>query len=652
MKRTDKKGFTIVELVIVIAVIAILAAVLIPNISRLVRKANESSDLSLVRNLNTALTVENKDYATAHEAFEAVKEAGYDLTKIEAKADKNKILYDSENQCFAYLKDGKLEYYPNSAKTPLTSADYYKLWMVCNSAEDNDGTFSVYLNYDPIDTTVTLTGVGFDSGNKTALNIEYKGASAARNNIIRTNNGEATLNVDAERDTVNHYGTVGVAKIVAVDLTNSYHEFGSVKELEVTKGHIVLEKGSLIYDLKTVAGAGATFVSSGTVIKNSANAAGVTVANVFEIDSLERLCALRDYVNAGMDFSELPIEITADIDMSSISWKPIGTAENPFNGEIRGNGHTIKGLTNGTIKENDSFTTGTTKTFGSVYGFIGIVGAKADNKTLTVTNLNFSAVNINMTFGNCVGSLIGYAPSTKDFDEKFENAGKNNKAVSDITITNVNVDASSSITVNQDAGGVCGKLYNSGNITIKNCTNKGSLTALKDTGSGRASGIVAYVSPSGKQNSVVIDNCKNEGTITSHQYLAGIVSYGFVAEKDNNGVIEKNKDRKLSITITNCANSGELVWTGDVRNQGKENSCMAAFIATVSGTSFDNATVGCSYDFGNDNTKNVNTGKITVRNVTDYTPNCQPFAAVVKPSANSSTEAIEKNGTNGTKSGS
>ena len=43
MKKMNKKGFTIVELVIVIAVIAILAAVMIPTFGGLIKKANESS---------------------------------------------------------------------------------------------------------------------------------------------------------------------------------------------------------------------------------------------------------------------------------------------------------------------------------------------------------------------------------------------------------------------------------------------------------------------------------------------------------------------------------------------------------------------------------------------------------------------------------
>lgn len=45
MKKFNKKGFTIVELVIVIAVIAILAAVLIPTFSGVIQKANESASL-------------------------------------------------------------------------------------------------------------------------------------------------------------------------------------------------------------------------------------------------------------------------------------------------------------------------------------------------------------------------------------------------------------------------------------------------------------------------------------------------------------------------------------------------------------------------------------------------------------------------------
>ncbi len=53
--KMNKKGFTVVELVIVIAVIAILAAVLIPTFSSLIRKANESVDIQLVRQMNTIL---------------------------------------------------------------------------------------------------------------------------------------------------------------------------------------------------------------------------------------------------------------------------------------------------------------------------------------------------------------------------------------------------------------------------------------------------------------------------------------------------------------------------------------------------------------------------------------------------------------------
>ena len=49
MKNTKKRGFTIVELVIVIAVIAILASVLIPTYSKVVEAAKKSNALQETR---------------------------------------------------------------------------------------------------------------------------------------------------------------------------------------------------------------------------------------------------------------------------------------------------------------------------------------------------------------------------------------------------------------------------------------------------------------------------------------------------------------------------------------------------------------------------------------------------------------------------
>lgn len=60
-KKINKKGFTIVELVVVIVVIAILAAVLIPTYKGLVDKANVSADEQAVRQMNTILAMHDSD---------------------------------------------------------------------------------------------------------------------------------------------------------------------------------------------------------------------------------------------------------------------------------------------------------------------------------------------------------------------------------------------------------------------------------------------------------------------------------------------------------------------------------------------------------------------------------------------------------------
>ena len=70
MKKTNtKKGFTIIELVIVIAVIGILAAVLIPTFSNVIEKANESAAMQAARNEYEVFLAEHAAELTGKENY-------------------------------------------------------------------------------------------------------------------------------------------------------------------------------------------------------------------------------------------------------------------------------------------------------------------------------------------------------------------------------------------------------------------------------------------------------------------------------------------------------------------------------------------------------------------------------------------------------
>ena len=241
MKRSTKKGFTIVELVIVIAIIAILAAVLIPTFASLIQKANESKDTQLVKNLNTALAADNKEHKTMTDALDAAVEFGYDVGKINASATNKEILWDSKNDVFCYYDTNTKtpEYIPETSlkNGAVAENETYKLWKIYTEAP-TEQTFSIYWNSTE-NFTAPLT-VGFDAGECTAITtLNYVRTGDKQDVVIRTK-GATTLTVDAEKDTIYHYGEAGSVKVIKCD-TASYHEFGKVVgNLEITKGRLEL----------------------------------------------------------------------------------------------------------------------------------------------------------------------------------------------------------------------------------------------------------------------------------------------------------------------------------------------------------------------------------------------------------------------------
>lgn len=57
MKKNNKKGFTLIELIVVIAILAILAAILIPSIVNYITEANKARDLTNARSIYTEVTL-------------------------------------------------------------------------------------------------------------------------------------------------------------------------------------------------------------------------------------------------------------------------------------------------------------------------------------------------------------------------------------------------------------------------------------------------------------------------------------------------------------------------------------------------------------------------------------------------------------------
>lgn len=585
-----KRGFTIMELVIVIAVIAVLAAVLIPTFANIIQRANESNDISLARNMNTLLATEQiggESPSSMEDVMQILDENGYGLDNLNPTADGNMFIWNSEDNRLVYVdSDGNVLYSENSKYTTIVDLSATSYLTVSNEEEidkwvDLAGAkgIAIYLEND-----ITLAEnktfdkpVSIDTGaNSLTGTVTFKDVNGTFE-LDGTLDSVVINSPDAE---VYNYSNVTNMTIGAV-ASSSYHEYGYVENLTVSAtnaSNVVIESTGMVVNL-TNSSSTATVTNKGyieeivsTSTGNVTNDGGyVATANdkltgnnntayTYTISSYEDLASFRDKVNAGNEFEGLTVSLEADINLTGRAWTPIanyyrkylteekgeGTAY-AFKGTFDGNGHTITGLSNFgfTIDAKAAGTNSTTPEGYEEYsyGFFGLV------QGATLKDLNFVNVDIDLPliddkyYADSVGAIVGYAEG--------------------LTLSNCTV--SGTINGSGDAiSGLVGRCY-FGTVTIEDCVNNADVT-----GGGRASGIVGYFDKLDTESTISFISNTNNGDIT----CTG--EYRTAGYHVASGISATNNNESKIISDGNNVNYGTIV------NNDSENSSVVANIFSIS----------------------------------------------------------------------
>ncbi len=252
IRKLKKKAFTLIELLVVIAILAVLATVGIIGYGAFTKKAKESNDIYLVKQMNIVLeaseVLDGKN-KTMTDALDDVFDKGYDLTKLTPTSEKYNIVWDSVNDRMVLLNDQREIVFPKEKMS--ANKDLYVIVSTKDEIKNTYKDYSFYLrdNFNNNQEISLSISNGIDVGNNENItSISY--ANETKHTVaIRTNGG--TLNINASQDTVNHFGWVKKLNVQSVATNDCYHEYGFVGELKTfASGKFVAYDGCEFHQTK------------------------------------------------------------------------------------------------------------------------------------------------------------------------------------------------------------------------------------------------------------------------------------------------------------------------------------------------------------------------------------------------------------------
>ena len=534
--KQSKRGFTIVELVIVIAVIAVLAAVLIPTFSSLIKKANLSADMQAVREMNIALAA----YENLHNKPEDVETVMQVLADAGFHTDNWKTLtagyevywYKNDNRMVLYsAKESKL-IYPTEYDPALFLDQRSSFWMYnqnTREAESQDTTLHIDSSKGG-QTKSEMTSSASTASEAAAINSIDSAVNSNTSLVSALGLNEGEVYFNGSKELVNEVAAGCSANMYITQLSNS-----NVAEL-TSSGDV---KANLIYISITTSA-----TASASDIKAARQAASEYVYTAFV------------QINSGKFEEDVSIMLPAgtEIDASAHEWKPVKHFSGYFGTTDAEHPIIINGakLTSGTGYLDTVYFDGSGGKY-FVTGFFGCLYGEATAENVIFRNLTMdepgSNYDMSLTTLDHSRNSIGVFGGVID-DPKAGTAGS---SVTNVTLRNIVVEDNVTLKGAATAAGLVGYVGASGNtdvvnkntvnrglfngiLTIENCHVSATIIGGPETSTyGPCGGIIGFtcrsIEASGKDNdgidnelyTIIIKDCTFDGKVTGYQGVGSAV---------------------------------------------------------------------------------------------------------------------------------